>query len=169
MKKCTGGGGGGTERKKKIDRQEQKEEQMRPQPSAYSCFLSLAVQILTLHSNPITLPNWIGCARCSDRIKASIPPTQRWREPCGPQSSILENGPSGSCATINRKREKCADDFVIRDNLPTLRYFICLCTLATNVNEEKVPSNEHSRNRCEFLMTLTFGFSARAAHHVIVF
>lgn len=63
--------------KTKIDRQEQKEEQMRPQPSAYSCFLSLTVQILTLHSNPITLPNWIGCARCSDRIKASIPPTQR--------------------------------------------------------------------------------------------
>lgn len=78
MKKCTGrgggGGGGGMEWKKmKIDRQEQKEEQMRPQPSAYSCFLSLTVQILTLHSNPITLPNWIGCARCSDRIKASIP------------------------------------------------------------------------------------------------
>lgn len=111
MKKCTGGGGGGREWKKmKIDRQEQKEEQMRPQPSAYSCFLSLTVQILTLHSNPITLPNWIGCARCSDRIKASIPPTRRWREPCGPQSSILENGPSGSCATINRNGKKKTRD-----------------------------------------------------------
>lgn len=66
--------GGGTVWKKiKIDRQEQKEQQMRPQPSTYGCFLSLTVQILTLRSNPITLPNWIGCVRCSDRIKASIP------------------------------------------------------------------------------------------------
>lgn len=28
------------------------------------------MRILTLHSNPITLPNWIGCVRCSDRIRA---------------------------------------------------------------------------------------------------
>lgn len=57
----------------KKGRWQQKEEHMRPQSSAYSCFLSLTVQILTLHGNPITLPNWIGCVHSRDRIKASIP------------------------------------------------------------------------------------------------
>lgn len=61
---------------KKIGRWQQKEEHRRPQSSAYSCFLSLTVQILTLPSNPITLPNWIGCVCCHDRIKASIPDSE---------------------------------------------------------------------------------------------
>lgn len=84
------GGGEGTEWKKnKIDRQEQKEEQMKPQPNAYSCFLSLTVQILTLHSNPITLPNWIGCVHCSDRIKASIPQLRDEGSPADHEATSL--------------------------------------------------------------------------------
>ena len=47
-------------------------------------------QILTLRSNPITLPNWIGCVQCSDRIRAlKRAPVQAWGEPFGPPSQIL--------------------------------------------------------------------------------
>lgn len=142
---------------------------MRPQLSACSCFLSLTVQILTLHSNPITPPNWIGCVRCSDRIKASIPPTQRGREPCGPQRSILEDWTSGSSGTINRRGKKGPETCRWLHtatlngncgNVPTSIYFSCLCTSATNGIKRSSPM---IAAHCEFLMTLTFIFSARTA------
>lgn len=42
-------------------------------------------QILTLHSNPITPPNWIGCVHCRDRIRALKRARGRGRgEPFGP-------------------------------------------------------------------------------------
>lgn len=48
------------------------------------------VWILTLCSNPITLPNWIGYVHCSDRIRAvKRALAQGWGEPFGPPFLIL--------------------------------------------------------------------------------
>lgn len=64
----------------KAEKGEQGEEKMRSDPSG-SCFWCLTSQILTLSSNPITLPNWIGCVHCSDGIRASVHQRRDERSP----------------------------------------------------------------------------------------
>lgn len=59
---------------------EQGEEKMRSDPCG-SCFWCLTSPILTLSSNPITLPNWIGCVHCSDGIRASVHQRRDERSP----------------------------------------------------------------------------------------